>query len=38
MTIATDFKLGAHIAYKEYYKNVQNYVTWLHFKFADRCE
>jgi len=27
MTTATGFKLGAHIAYKEYYSQVQNKVT-----------
>jgi len=27
MTIATNFKFGVHIAYKEYYEPVQNEVT-----------
>jgi len=45
MAIATDFKSGVCIAYIEYYPQtqqqatgVENQVTWLHFKFADRCE
>jgi len=27
MITATDFKFGTHIAYREYYQRVQNYVT-----------
>jgi len=40
MATAADIKFALHIAYidKNYVTEDKNQVTWLHFKFADRCE